>query len=66
MLTPLSFSEAAAAIPCSISMLRRLHKKGVFKGVSYRVGSRIYFNPDKLQEWKENGGTENFEKDGEN
>lgn len=61
MITPLSFSEAAAAIPCSISMLRRLHKKGVFKGVSYRVGSRIYFNPDKLEEWKANGGTQKAE-----
>lgn len=57
MLTPLNFREAAAALPCSESTLRRLNKQGIFKGITYRVGKRIFFIPDKLEEWKIRGGT---------
>lgn len=61
MITPLNVKEACAAIPCSESTLRRLNRQGKFKGITYRVGKRLFFLPDKLDEWKRNGGTAQFE-----
>jgi hypothetical protein len=61
MITPLNVKEACAAIPCCESMLRRMKRTGQLpKDTYYYVGRRLFFLPDKLDEWKRNGGTAQF------
>lgn len=58
----LNVKEACAAIPCCESMLRKMmHNGNLPKGVYYRVGRRIFFNSDKLDEWKAKGGSVQFD-----
>lgn len=57
----LSIPEAAAALPCSTRQVYRLIRERQLEGTYYRVGRRIFFKADKLEQWKENGGSVQFE-----
>lgn len=58
MFTPLNVKEACAMIPCTASTLYKFKKNGQLpRDTYYYVGRRLFFIPDKLDEWKRNGGT---------
>lgn len=53
----LDLKMACEYIPCSDVYLRRLIREGKLDGYFYMVGNRYYFRSEKLDEWKDNGGT---------
>lgn len=54
----LTIKEAAALLPCNRSTIRcMMHDGRLPKSTYYHIGTRMYFLPDKLDEWKHNGGT---------
>lgn len=50
--------EAAKFLHCSRRQLYYLLKHHEFNGTYYRIGRRVFFSKEKLQEWKDAGGTE--------
>ena len=54
---PLDFKMACDYIPCSDSKLKSMLRKGELDGYYYKVGDRYYFRSEKLDEWKDKGGT---------
>ena len=53
----LSPTEAAEFLHISRGMLAKLQRQGIFEGIFYRVGTRIFYIKSKLQEWAMLGGT---------
>lgn len=61
----LNVPEAAAVLPCCTRQVYRLIREKQLEGTYYRVGRRIFFKADKLEQWKENGGSIQYEESDE-
>lgn len=56
----LTSEEAAEFLHCSRREIYYLLKRRELDGTYYRIGRRVFFNKEKLQEWKDAGGTEHI------
>lgn len=57
----LDVKEAAKVFPCSEREVYELIRRKQLEGTYYRIGRRVFFNSDKLDEWKANGGSAQFD-----
>jgi hypothetical protein len=53
-------AEAAAYLRCTYRQIFKLKKRGELEGTYFYVGTRVFFNSEKLAEWTERGGSRQF------
>lgn len=57
----LTVKEAAAFLHCSERQIYRLLREHKLSGTFYRIGKRIFFRAESLENWINKGGTLQFE-----